>query len=314
MYIRLISVGMVLSAALFTFTSYAQNDTAQAETPWKFGGLFSLTAAQVSLINWQAGGENSISGNGLLKVTADYKKGKFSWNSYLEAGIGATQLGDDDIQKTDDRIELGTKVGHDLSERWNLNAFMTFRTQFTEGFELQGDTLQTRISHIMAPGYVLAGIGFEYKPTSWFSANVSPSTGKFTFVTDQDLADDGAFGVDPAEFNAAGVQTKEGSQFRAEIGGYLKIEAKKEVVKNVTIETKADFFSNYLENPENIDINWDLIVIMKVNDYLSANLTTNLIYDDDINIATGTNEQGASTFGPRVQFKQVFGAGLTIKM
>jgi len=168
-----------------------------------------------------------------------------------------------------------------------------------------------RISHIMAPGYLFAGLGLTYKPTDWINIEISPATSKMTFVLLQELADNGDFGVDAAEYDTNGVKTKDGANFRFELGGYAKIHLKKEVVKNVSLETKADFFSNYLENTENIDITWDVLLVMKVNSWLSANLTTNLIYDDDIDIVTGTREDGSDIVGPRTQFKQTFGAGLT---
>ena len=301
----------ILATAVVTLTTHAQTPPPADSSNWKLGGVVSLTFSQVALDNWQAGGENSISGNFLIKYSADWQKGDWLWDNDFEAAIGATQLGERDIQKTDDRFELSTKFARILSEKWDANVMGTFRSQFTEGFKYEDDTLVGRISHFMAPGYVFAGIGFTYKPAEWFHIDLSPATAKMTFVTVQELADNGDYGVEAAEYDTNGVKTKDGKNFRFELGGYAKISIKKEIVENVTFETKADFFSNYLENPQNIDITWDVLVVMKVNKWLSCNVTTNLIYDDDINIVTGTYSDGTEKTGPRTQFKETLGIGLT---
>ena len=303
-------IALVAAAVLGMGSSFAQDSTA-VEKPWKREGLISITFSQVSLENWQAGGENSLAGNALLKYSADLTKGNWFWDNDIEMAIGATQLGDADIQKTDDRLELSSKLSRGLTKKWDASFLSTFRTQFTEGFKIENDSVTNRISHFMAPGYLFAGLGFTYKPLDWINVEISPATSKMTFVVVQELADNGDFGVDPAEFDTNGNKIKDGANFRFEFGGYAKVHLKKEILKNVNFETKADFFSNYLENPENIDITWDVLIVMKVNSWLSANLTTNLIYDDDIDIVVGQNEDGTNRVGPRTQFKQAFGAGIT---
>jgi len=67
-------------------------------------------------------------------------------------------------------------------------------------------------------------------------------------------------------------------------------------------------------SPQNIDVNWELLISMKVNKYISATITTQLIYDDDINIAVDNNNDDIiDEFGPRVQFREVLGIGLSYK-
>ena len=88
----------------------------------------------------------------------------------------------------------------------------------------------------------------------------------------------------------------------------MKVALKKDIMENVSLQTKADFFSNYANNPQNVDVNWEMLIAMKVNKYITANLSTHLIYDDDVNIAS---EDGS--IGPRTQFKEVFGVGFAYK-
>src|SRR5665648_900355 len=154
----------------------------------------------------------------------------------------------------------------------------------------------------MAPAYVTLSLGIDYKPNKIISFFVSPLTGKMTIVSDDDLSAMGAFGVDPGE------------KARYEIGSFVKMELKTEIMKNVSLQSKIDLFSNYLNKPENIDVNWDLLINMKINDYFSANLISNLIYDNDIKIAIDENKDGIiEKSGPRVQFKEMFGLGLSLK-
>jgi hypothetical protein len=77
----------------------------------------------------------------------------------------------------------------------------------------------------------------------------------------------------------------------------------------VTLKSTLGLFTNYLENPQNVDVDWKMSINMKINDYLSANLNTHLIYDDDIK----TSDDEGNPRGAKVQFKEVFGVGITYK-
>lgn len=93
------------------------------------------------------------------------------------------------------------------------------------------------------------------------------------------------------------------------MGASLKSEFKTPVMKNVNLSTTLTLFSNYFNEPQNIDVKWDVAVNMKINDYLSANLLTNLVYDHDILIPI--DDEGNT--GRRIQMKQLFGVGLSYK-
>lgn len=300
-----------LGILLFSFTGIAQDQKADTTNGWKFGGTYAFTLNQVSLTNWQAGGENSISGNTILNVFGNYKKNKFSWSNNLTLAYGLSQIGDDELRKTDDRIELNSSVGYVASKNWDYTAFLIFRTQFTDGFDYPNDSV--KISTFLAPAYLLGGLGMEYKPEEWFRLNISPLSTKITFVNDQMLANRGAFGVEAAVRDTAGNIIDEGENIRYELGGSIKLVIKRELVKNVSVQTQLDLFSNYVEDPQNIDVNWDFLLNMKVNEWLSASLSTNLIYDHDIDVTLEENADGeALRTGPRTQFRQIFGAGLNV--
>ena len=284
---------------LFPVVIHAQ-EKADSIKAWNFGGLASFNFSQVSLTNWAAGGRSSTSGVALFNVFGNYKNDNLSWENSLDLGYGLLKEQNNDAVKSNDKIEFNSKFGMNASEKLFYSTLFNFRTQFAPGYKYPNTT--DAISRFMAPGYLTLSLGMDYKPNKILSIFISPLTGKMTIVSDQELSDRGAFGVDPGE------------KVRTEIGSFVKVELKTELMKNVSLSSKVDLFSNYLHNPENIDINLDLLINMKVNDFLSANLITNMIYDDDIKIAIDKNNDGnIERTGPRLQIKEMFGLGLNLK-
>ncbi len=306
----------LLIAACFLFAQSwlsAQASTTPADTAWKIGGNFGLQFTQSSYQNWQAGGVNSIAGNGLVNIFANYDNGTdWTWYNRLDLGYGLN-FQDTVFIKTDDRIELTSRVDRKISKVWNASALVNFRTQFANGYAKAGERGDSiRISGVMSPGYLVTAVGFTYKPNKKLSVFLSPLTSKMTFVQDQRLADAGAFGVDEAVRDTVGgsyVVVEQGKNFRQEVGGYLNLAYKTPIVKNVDMQFSINLFSNYLDGQYKfIDVNSELMLFMKVNDYITANLALNLIYDNDI--IFDTNDDGIMD-GPRTQFKEVIGVGLT---
>ena len=279
---------------------------------WRVGGIISIAGSQVSLTNWNAGGQNSISATGLVSVFANYTKGKAQWENALDLGYGLQRQGRKDNAiwiKTDDKIDLFSKFGRKASEHWFYSGLLNFNTQSTNGYNYPNDSMA--ISRFMAPGYLLIAAGMDYKPNKIFSAFIAPFTMKSTFVMDQTLADVGSFGVEAAD--TTGSTVTPGKRARFEMGGYIRLQFKHEIFKNVNVKSQLGMFSNYLVKPGNIDFNWETLIQFKVNKYKSATLSTHLIYDDDIDIAV-FNDAGVQTGkGPRVQFKEVLGLGFAYK-
>ena len=284
-------------------------------TPWKKGGVITISGQQVSLTNWSAGGQSAISANTLINLFATYIKDKNSWVSQLDIAYGVIKQGDNKTWwKNDDRIQLTSKYGRKGYKNMFYTALLDFRSQLAEGYNYPNDSV--KISNFLAPAYVIAAIGADIKPNANFSLLVAPITARATIVNDQTLADAGAFGVKKAEYgtDAAGkvIVTKKGLKHREEFGGYLKMQFQQKVMDNVNFQTMLELFSNYLVNPGNIDVNWTTLTSMKVNKYISATFSTQLIYDDDIDILRNTGSK-KGTFGPDLQFKQVMAIGMSYK-
>lgn len=297
-----------LGVSIILSSANAQDDQNDKEQLWKSRASFGLNMTQSSFTNWASGGRNNLSGLAFINAQADYKKEKLSFASILALGLGGIQYFDEGLQKTDDVIDLQANLSYTISDsKLNYSVLAGFRTQFLEGFTSPADTV--RSSTFMAPGYGNVSLGIEYKPDDHFRIMVSPLSGKFTFVMDQTLADAGAFGVREAELAADGSVLTDGANFRPELGSYIRVMYSNEIAKNIDLRTRWEFFSNYLNNPENIDVNGELLMNFKVNEWFSASLQANLIYDDDIQI---TDRFGNT--GPRTQFKQVIGLGLAYRI
>jgi hypothetical protein len=266
---------------------------------WQLSGFASLNVNQAYFVNWAAGGESSIGLAGFVNFQANYRKAKHSWTNNLDLAYGFNYLapGSSEMQfrKTDDRIEYTTSYGYGISKHWDFTLLANFRSQFTSGYNYPNDS--TVISKFMAPGYLIVGAGFTWIPAPYFRIFLSPASGRFTFVLDQQLSDSGAFGVE------------RGKKILGQFGPYIRANLTKDFGKSVNITSTLDLFTNYLENFGNIDVNWNLLMTFKVNKWFSTSIIAQLIYDNKVMI---TDLEGKT--GPRTQFKENIGIGISYKI
>jgi hypothetical protein len=260
---------------------------------WKMKGIVMLNFSQTSFTNWSQGGENSIGTNGVFNYSVGYKDQQKSWDNNLEVGYGFMRQGSQS-RKTDDKIDYTSKLGITASEKWYYAGLVNFKTQFSPGYNYPNDSVE--ISNFLAPAYIIAAVGMDYHPNTIFSAFISPLSGRVTIVNDDSLSQAGAFGVDP------------GKKSLKEFGAYLRVIYQKDIIKNVNLSTKAEAFSNYLKNPQNIAINWEMLLSLKVNKFISSTIATQLVYDDKVKTKIGNVEKG-----PKIQFREVLGIGFAYK-
>ena len=273
---------------------------------WNYGGFATITFNQMGLSNWTKGGENSLSLSGLMNLYAKYKKSDFEWENTLDLGYGLLQNDEDKIRKTDDKIDFNSKLGYKAVENLFYTALLNFKSQFTEGFKYPNDSVS--VSNFLAPGYLIASVGMDFKASKYFSIYFSPATGRFIFVNDQRLADSAIYG------------NVKGEKFKADFGAYLTTQVQLSLMENVDFKSKLDLFNNYTDknegNRSNIDVNWESSIVMKVNSFITANIFTHLIYDHDTKVPIYENINNVKTKigeGPRTQFKEVLGIGLSYK-
>lgn len=276
-----------------------KDPTDTSSNPWKKGGLFSININQGALSNWAAGGDkSSLSAASLVNLYAFYKKDRLIWDNSLDVAYGfvnTTSLGS---RKADDRFDYLSKLGYQLGKgQWYSSALLNFRTQLTKGFTYPGNDPKILTSNFLAPAYLLISPGITYQPNNNFSVSLSPVTGRWTIVNDEILSAAGAFGVDP------------GKKIKTEFGAFGSINYKTNISENTSYVGRLDLFSNYLNNPQNIDLYMTNLLLIKVSKLITVSLSLDMIYDDDVK----TVDNDGNPAGPKLQLKELMGIGLSYR-
>ncbi len=276
---------------------------AEDESPWTFSGLVSQQINQVSFSYWAQGGENSFASTSLINLNADYKKGNFAWENRLNLAYGILKIEDTPTRKNEDRIHFLSKGGREVSPKFSTSFLAEFRTQFAKGYNYPND--EDVVSNFMAPGNLSLSIGMEYKPWEYLSIFLSPASGKFTFVLDDDISKS-SFGV-PEDKNV-----------NAEFGALLNIMLKKEIFEDVLVESKLTLFNNLVDdnksNRKNTDVDWETSINIKINRYITASALIHMVYDHDTLIPVeGDSDMPGMGVTRKLQIKQLFGLGLSYR-
>ncbi|MBF6641401.1 DUF3078 domain-containing protein [Flavobacterium sp. J49] len=241
----------------------------QEEKPngWEKKGVATVLLNQASFNNWLAGGQSSISGNTGIKYDLNYKSDTWTWDNKLNANYGLTKINGQDLRKTDDRFEFNSLLGKKASGEWYYSFFFNFKTQFDSGFDPANNTI--KISHFLSPSYTQFGPGMMWKKNDNLKINVAPATSKIIMVHKHFTELGPAFGV------------RMGESSRYEFGAAVNAYYKFNIMENVSAENIFNSYTNYLEDVYNVDIDYTLNIVMKVNKYLTTNFAFQTIYDDN---------------------------------
>ena len=261
---------------------------------WSRKGTVTFLFNQANFNNWIAGGESNLSGTLGLNYELHYKGENTTWDNRLLANYGIIRTDNAEFtKKSDDRLELNSIYGKRAKGNWYYSFILNFRTQFTTGYIYGKDSngAETRLENtgFFSPAYLTFGPGVYYKKNDNFKLNFAPLTSKMTFVDSfytslPGYVDGSYFGVDANK------------SMRYELGFYASAYYKFILMKNVNVENLLNLYSNYLEDPQNVDIDYQINIVMTINKTLSANFTFQTIYDDNA-------FQGFQT-------RQVFGLGV----
>ena len=292
---------------MLCIAAFAQDELPQG---WSHKGNIGLNFGQSSYTNWAAGGQNTINGQGIFNYEIHYLQGKFKWDNTLNTALGYSFFDFDHKPiKTDDKIEFTSLATLKATEHLNYGAELAFRSQFAYGFDYTKDSTQY-ISKFLAPGYISLGLGIEWVPNPHFSLYFSPVTGRLTIVNDDYLSSIGAFGVNDLDKNDTILHTN-ADKVRYEFGARAVAKFQYPLAKNIDFNSKLELFSNYLKDPQYIDVDWQNMLVLKVNDWLNCNLSTHLIYDRDIPFY---GDDGLKIEGSKVQFKEVLAVGFMVNL
>lgn len=343
---------ILAALALVSLGAYAQDDAqkaaaeaaaAIAEAPvveepapkpvyWTKTLMTNLNFAQTALWDWAAGGNDNYTMTGYVDANANYAKEKMIWNNRLQIDYGFLYSDDKPIlQKVKDRIYFESKWGYETPiQHLSYSANYDFKTQIDNNYKYntpnvptgeptKADWLAARDlkSGLLSPAYSTLGIGLLWTPKSWLSVNVSPLTGGFVIVQNEDLRK--TYGMELRELSAteqaaydAAVTagTAIGSYYKSsrfELGAQVKTDINFTVNDNLKYTTQLVLFSNYLKNPQNLRVNWDQKLFWKMAKFFTMTFSTNLIYDDTVLITNDEHPNGFRT----IQFKEFFEIGFS---
>jgi hypothetical protein len=256
---------------------------------WKKSGTLILNLNQGALSNWVAGGEQNVFGiNGIFNYAFNYKMGKNIWDNYFDVALGfqnATSF--KKFRKIDDRVDITSKYGRQLSKNWYYGILFNSNSQVLPGYDYSTDP-PTKISSFLTPGKIILSPGFDFKPNDKFSLFMSPATVRWVLKRDEDFYSLAKFGVDP------------GKKVNTEIGAFVTAKYKEAITKWATYTGRLDLFSNYRRKPGNVDVLMNNLLTMSFTKNFATNLSVDLLYDDDVL--------------KKLQLKEILGIGLTMKL
>lgn len=308
-----------LTAEAAAAVAQAPENTAPVPKPvyWTKSAMTQLNFVQSSFTNWAKGGNNNIAVSAYFDINANYAKDDVVWKNRLQIDYGLLYSEDKPIiQKNKDRILLESTFGYKATEHLNYSATFTFLNQFSAGYVYKTPSAPTdaedgwtpskadwRAARVLksgcfSPANITLGLGLDWNPNQWLSVNFAPVTGGFTIVSNKKLrANYGMDQKDDGSYKSA----------RFEFGAQVKAAAKILINDNFEGSTQLILFSNYLKKPQNIRVNWDNRLMWKVAKYFSLNLTTSLIYDDQVLITDDNHPAGHKA----IQFNEALQFGFT---
>ncbi len=314
--------------ALLPLQLVAQEEAAP-KLGWERGAGIGLDFAQLLQINPKQGaGQNRMGFGSATTYFANYKGKRNSWDNQaawqfgmqrLGSGIIAQGTGDAKIpfQKSLDELRLNSKYGQSIKEGGKLYyaSLFNFLSQVTPTYQgndaFPGNFVSDvfnegrLLSKLFAPATLQFSIGLDYKPNDKFSIYYSPIGAKFIIVGDDRVAALGVHG-NPVVRDANGVVTSF-DKVDSQLGSTLKAGyANSFNDGKVSFTSNLLLFSNYLNNPENIDVDWNNALGYELFKNFQVQLLLNVFYDDDMlmQITDYNAPGGVSGLGKRVSLTQ----------
>lgn len=257
-------------------------------SPWRKEANLSLQLTQnYATENWHQGEVNAFSMLWSAKAFANYNKDKISWENNAEWRMGMSTVSEDTLRKmntTDDIFLIYSKLGYQVHEKWYVALFTDFRTNLFPNYK-KNSTL--RNTSFLTPIRYTLGLGVDYKPLDGLSINLSPATYKLVYanISDATRVDVAEYGIEP------------GKNILNEIGSSLRVEWKWKPLREIELETRFYFFTNYKQIETELELDVDFII----NRYLSAKLILHPRYDGTVEEVTNQKS--------KLQFKELISVG-----
>ena len=279
---------------------------------WKYRTESSFIFSQSALSNWVKGGENSVTMSTDITGYANFSHPtiKLSSNNFARLKFGFIASGGNPMRKNLDLLETNSKLNHKAFGKFDFSGILLFKTQIAPGrqYKKLGDRdTSWVVSKFFNPAILTMGIGLDYKPNKNTSLNLSPLSYKGTFVPDTANIDQTKYGI------ASDKKSK------IEPGASFMVNHTFRPYKNITLTNRLQLFTNYINNPQNIDVDWELIAVANLNWFTELRFNTHLIFDDDTRTAVSEggipvmNPDGTEKKTARIQWKEMMGFSFIFK-
>jgi hypothetical protein len=149
---------------------------------------------------------------------------------------------------------------------------------YAKSIDADGPFLNTLVSQFFSPARMALGLGIKYDPSPALSILFTPATADLIVVENQYIADLGIHGTEQQEGS-----TSDYERTRLAIGAKLGLRyAKNFAMDNIAWSSRLSLFSDYLDEPQNVDIDWTNELALAVFKNVQIAYLSNLYYDDDI--------------------------------
>ncbi len=275
---------------------------------WDYSFSSSFSVNQTYLSNWSKGGESSLSN--MLDINGEAvhtnKAEETEWTNSFRLKYGSTITEEYGMRTNTDMFNLNSQFNKVIKEKIDFSALFYMKNQIARGYKYPNDSVV--VSKFLNPTTFTIGAGLEYKPFKKTTLNFSMLSYKNTFVLDTANIDQTRHGIEKDK------------RSRQEMGGQLLVKNSVSILDGLDISNTLRLFTNYLNNPQNVDVDWELNLERKINWYFTVLLNFHFIYDDDIRFPVLDENDvpvllpdGSAKKVPKLQFKQFMGLTLSFK-
>jgi hypothetical protein len=238
------------------------------KSPWHFSGSEYLQLTQAYLNNWVKGGESSVNLSSDLRFKAIYKNNKHEWESSGIHKIGILTSGETGRRLSEDLVDLSSKYGLKAANNWYYSFLTTFKTQLFYGYAASDTKKEKPLSGFLSPAYMQFIVGMDYKRDG-LSILLSPLTSIVTVVNDTAKIDQTRFKI-PANKKSTSMN-----------GFSITTNWKKNFTREISYTTRMELFYQYQAKDGQKRFDWENILDLKVNRYLSTRVLLQLRYFDN---------------------------------
>lgn len=235
------------------------NDTVSHH--WRYAGFLGVNFGQVALVNWAAGGQNSISIQANANASLTYENKHILWDNQLNFSLGGIAQGrirqpsasnKYPFRKNVDILQITSRVGYimDKKKQWMATFLTDLKTSLLDGFDYSaydaGNAGSRQLSSTsFSPSNLLLSVGINYKPVPFFSLYMSPATAKFTMLNSSTLLTQGDTSYSKVDRTRYGLSN--GANYHASVGAYIRADFQKDIWKNINLKTSVELFQNYTD-------------------------------------------------------------------